>query len=59
MNELEALLQGQIAPQAVCLNQVVQLAQHYTDPTSTEYAVIDLATNLLLAHYLKQAEEYL
>lgn len=59
MNELEALLQGQIAPQTVCLTHLVQLAQQYTDPNSTEYAVIDLATNLLLAHYLKQAEEYL
>ena len=59
MNELEALLQGQIAPQAVSLEQLVLFAQQYTDPNSTQCAVIDLATNVLLTHYLKQAAEYL
>ncbi|WP_297427513.1 hypothetical protein [uncultured Acinetobacter sp.] len=59
MNELEALLQGQIAPQAISLEQLVQLALQYPDPTTAEYAVIDLATNVLLASYLNQAQEYL
>ena len=59
MNELEALLQGQIAPQAISLEQLVQLALQYPNPNSTEYAVLDLATNILLASYLNQAQEYL
>ncbi|WP_122898972.1 hypothetical protein [Acinetobacter sp. B51(2017)] len=59
MQELEALLQGQIAPQAVCLDNLVELALLHAQPESTEYEIIDLASNLLLASYLKQAQEYL
>ena len=59
MQELEALLQGQIAPQAVCLDSLVELALLHAQPESTEYEIIDLASNLLLASYLQQAQEYL
>jgi hypothetical protein len=59
MQELQALLQGQIAPQAVCLESVLQLAMQHANPDSIEYEMIDLATNLLLASYLQQAQEYL
>ena len=59
MQELQALLQGQIAPQAVCLENVVALALQHAHPDSTEYEMIDLATNILLTSYLKQAQEYL
>lgn len=59
MQELQALLQGQIAPQAICLERLVELALLHPHPDSTEYEIIDLASNLLLASYLKQAQEYL
>jgi hypothetical protein len=59
MQELQALLQGQIAPQAVSLERLVELALLYPNPHSTEYEMIDLATTIVLASYLKQAQEYL
>jgi hypothetical protein len=59
MQELYALLQGKIAPQAVDLAQLIQLARQYNSAQLPEYEVIDLATNFLLDSYLKQAQEYL
>lgn len=59
MQELYALVQGKIAPQAVSLEQLIELAKQYPDPQSSEYQMIDLASNILLAYYFNQAQAYL
>ncbi len=57
MQELHALIQGQLAPQALSLDRLIELAQQYPDPHSAEYAVIDLASSIILAYYLTQAQD--
>lgn len=59
MQNLYALLQGKIAPQEIDLKELIQLARQHNSEQSPEYEVIDLATNLLLDSYIKQAQEYL
>ncbi|APX61712.1 hypothetical protein AsACE_CH00265 [Acinetobacter schindleri] len=59
MNELQALVQGQISPQAIPIDHLLQLAERYTDPNSTEYKLIELAANIILAKSLDKALKYL
>lgn len=59
MNELQALIQGKIAPTSMNLQNVIQWAEQYQDPTCDEYKLLELATNLILASYLEQAEKYI
>jgi len=59
MNELQALVQGQISPQAIRVDHLLQLAERYTDPNSTEYKLIELAANIILAKSLDKALKYL
>ena len=58
MNELQALIQGKITPQAIPIDLLLDLAARYTDPNSTEYKLIDLATNIVLAKSLEKALKY-
>ena len=59
MQNLQALIQGRIAPQAIDLDQLIALAQQHTQPTSAEYKLLELALNMVLASYLEQAQKQL
>ena len=59
MQELQALLNGQIQPEQICIEQLVALAQQHTLTTTTEYKLLENAVNVVLIHYLKQAQAYL
>ncbi|ANF80882.1 hypothetical protein A3K93_00900 [Acinetobacter sp. NCu2D-2] len=59
MNELQALIQGKIAPQAISVEFLIQMAEQYPDPNSAEYKLIDLAVNIVLAKALDKALKYL
>lgn len=59
MNELQALVQGKISPQAISVDHLLQMAECYTDPNSTEYKLIELAANIILAKSLDKALKYL
>ena len=43
MQNLQALIQGRITPQAIDLDQLIAFAQQYTQPTSAEYKLLELA----------------
>ena len=59
MQNLQALIQGRIPPQAIDLDQLIALAQQHTQPTSAEYKLLELALNMVLASYLEQAQKQL
>ncbi|KAB0625123.1 hypothetical protein F7P75_11630 [Acinetobacter gandensis] len=57
MQELQALIQGKISAQAIDIDQLLALAKKYNDPNSSEYKLVDLATNIVLAKYLEKAKK--
>lgn len=59
MNELQELISGNIRPEQICVEQLLALAQNYSSPISNEYKLLEISTNILLNHYLKQAQSYL
>lgn len=58
MDELQALIQGKIPPQSVQINDLLKIAEQYTDPNSAEYKLVDLATNIVLATALEKTLKY-
>ncbi|MGB9189919.1 hypothetical protein SDC9_150549 [bioreactor metagenome] len=59
MQELQALIQGKIPPQTINTDQLIMLAEHYSQPTSAEYKLLELAINIVLASYLEKAQKHL
>ncbi|MFC6629678.1 hypothetical protein [Acinetobacter beijerinckii] len=59
MQELQVLINGQIQPEQICIQQLVALAKQHTLVSKTEYKLIEDAVNIVLIHYLKQAQAYL
>lgn len=59
MDNLHALIQGQISPQAIDVDQLMTLAKQYTQPESAEYKILELAVNIVLASYLEHAQKQL
>lgn len=57
MQELQALIQGKISAQAIDIDRLLALAKKYNDPNSSEYKLVDLATNIVLAKYLEKAKK--
>ncbi|MGE8685426.1 MAG: hypothetical protein ACN6OV_13325 [Acinetobacter sp.] len=59
MQELQALIQGKVSAQMIDIDRLIELAQHYKDPNSAEYKLVELATNIVLAQYLEKAQKIL
>ena len=59
MQELQALIQGKIPPQAINIEQLIVLAECYPKPMSAEYKLLELAINIVLASYLEKAQIHL
>ena len=59
MQELQALIQGKIPPQAINIDQLIELAERHPKPTSAEYKLLELAINIVLASYLEKAQKHL
>lgn len=59
MQELQALIQGKIPPQTIKIDNLIMLAKHYSQPTSAEYKLLELAINIVLASYLEKAQKHL
>ena len=59
MQELQALIQGKIPPQAINIDQLIELAERYPKPMSAEYKLLELAINIVLASYLEKAQIHL
>lgn len=53
MQELQALINGQIQPEQICVGQLVALAKQHTLATTTEYKLLEDAVNVVLTYYLK------
>lgn len=58
MKKLQALIQGELRPEEISLDELLNLAQQYSDENSSEYKLLELATNLVLAYYLEKANHY-
>ena len=59
MQELQALIQGKIPPQAINIELLIELAERYPKPMSAEYKLLELAINIVLASYLEKAQIHL
>lgn len=59
MQELQALIQGKIPPQAINIEQLIVLAERYPKPMSAEYKLLELAINIVLASYLEKVQTHL
>ena len=59
MQELQALIQGKIPPQAINIEQLIVLAERYPKPMSAEYKLLELAISIVLASYLEKAQTHL
>lgn len=44
MQELQALIQGKIPPQAINIEQLIVLAERYPKPMSAEYKLLELTS---------------
>jgi len=58
MQELQALIQGKISPLAFNIDYLIEMAEKYPEPQTTEYKLIELATNLVLSAYLEKTQKY-
>ena len=59
IQELQSLINGQIQPEQICIEQLVALARQHNLTNTSEYKLLDDAVNIVLIHYLKQAQAYL
>ncbi|CAM4164821.1 hypothetical protein [Acinetobacter pragensis] len=59
MQNLQALIQGKISPQAINIDELIEMAEKYQQPNSAEYKLIELAANIVLAKYLEKAQQFL
>ena len=59
MQNLQALIQGKVSPQAINLDDLIEMAEQYPQPNSAEYKLIELAANIVLAKYLEKAQKFL
>ena len=59
MQELQALIQGKISPQAVSIDYLIEMAEKYKQPNSAEYKLVELAVNIVLAGHLEKAQKFL
>ena len=59
MQELQALIQGKISPQAVSIDYLIEMAEKYQQPNSAEYKLVELAVNIVLAGHLEKAQKFL
>jgi hypothetical protein len=59
MHEIQALILGKIAPQAIKIDHLIELAAQYPNPNSNEYKLIELALNIVLSSYLDKALKHI
>ncbi|WP_374574610.1 hypothetical protein [Acinetobacter sp.] len=59
MQELQALIQGKISPQAVSIDYLIEMAEKYQQSNSAEYKLVELAVNIVLAGHLEKAQKFL
>ncbi|MEF9956215.1 MAG: hypothetical protein RSA22_11070 [Acinetobacter sp.] len=59
MQALQALIDGQIQPELIEMELLVALAKQQSTLTPAESELLEQAVNLVLIHYLKQAQAYL
>lgn len=59
MKEIQSLILGKISPQAIKVQDLVALAKQHPNPSSNEYKLIELALNMVLAHYLDKAHKHI
>ncbi|MEN3979290.1 hypothetical protein [Acinetobacter sp. CWB-B33] len=59
MQNLQALIQGKVSPQAINLDDLIEMAEQHPQPNSAEYKLIELAANIVLAKYLEKAQKFL
>ena len=59
MQALQALVDGQVQPEHIDTERLVALAKQQSSLTSAESELLEQAVNLVLTHYLKQAQAYL
>ena len=59
MQQLQALIQRKIPPQAIEVSHLIELAKCYPQPQSAEYKLIELALNIVLADYLEKAQQHI
>jgi hypothetical protein len=53
------LVDGQVQPEHIDTERLVALAKQQSTLTSAESELLEQAVNLVLIHYLKQAQAYL
>jgi hypothetical protein len=59
MQEIQDLVLGKIAPQAIEIDRLIELAKRYPNPSCSEYKLIELALNIVLSSYLDQALKHI
>ena len=59
MQALQALVDGQVQPEHIDTERLVALAKQQSTLTPAESELLEQAVNLVLIHYLKQAQAYL
>lgn len=59
MLQLQEFLQEKIRYDQLNLDELIELANHYTDQNTEEYRILELALNQLLTQYLNKAKAYI
>ncbi len=58
MQQLQAIIQGQLPPLQTDLEHLITLAEQHPQPASSEFKLLEMVLNIVLASYLEQALEY-
>ncbi|WP_163122192.1 hypothetical protein [Acinetobacter portensis] len=56
---LQALIRNEIPPQAINIQHLIEMAEKYQNPQSSEYKLVELALNIVLGRYLEKVNKLL
>jgi hypothetical protein len=59
MLKLQEFLQEKVRYDQLNLDELIELANHYTDQETKEYRMLELALNQILTQYLNKAKNYI
>lgn len=54
---LQALIRNEISPQAINIQHLIEMAEKYQNPHSSEYKLVELALNIVLGSYLEKVNK--
>lgn len=55
--QLQALIRNEISPQTINVQHLIEMAEKYQNPHSSEYKLVELALNIVLGSHLEKVNK--